>query len=178
MTEYALLIDNEFKEIRNYQSKPQDIPHKKVTWHDVVRDQGETAFTGLENGNWVIRTALPTFTEIKSNKLADLAAYRWEKETGGTTFNGMLVATDAVSQTKYVGAVVASQIDPLINLKWKLSSGDFVSLNAESLIAVSMAVRTHIQACFDRESELKILIDSAISEEELDAINITTGWPT
>lgn len=54
MNEYALLIDNEFKEIRNYESKPPNIPHKKVSWHNVVREYG-TPFEGLENGNWVIR---------------------------------------------------------------------------------------------------------------------------
>jgi hypothetical protein len=37
MSEYALLIDSTFKEIRNYAEKPADIPHKLVTWHDVIR---------------------------------------------------------------------------------------------------------------------------------------------
>ena len=58
MAEYALLIDNTFKEIRNYAEKPDDIPHKLVTWHPVVREYG-VPFTGLENGNWVIRTVDP-----------------------------------------------------------------------------------------------------------------------
>lgn len=59
MKQYALLINNEFKEIRNYESKPQDIPHKKVTWHDVVREYG-TPFVGLENDDWVIRIVDPS----------------------------------------------------------------------------------------------------------------------
>jgi hypothetical protein len=58
MTEVALLIDNQFKEIRQYAEKPADIPHKLVTWHPVVREYG-VPFTGLENGNWVIRTVDP-----------------------------------------------------------------------------------------------------------------------
>jgi hypothetical protein len=37
MTEYALLIDGVFKEIRRYESQPADIPHKLVTWHAVSR---------------------------------------------------------------------------------------------------------------------------------------------
>lgn len=59
MTEYALLINNTFKEIRQYQTKPQDIPHKNVSWHDVVREYG-TPFQGLENNNWVIRVVDPS----------------------------------------------------------------------------------------------------------------------
>lgn len=59
MSEYALLINNEFKEIRKYETKPQDIPHKNVTWHDVVREYG-TPFEGLEDNKWVIRTVDPS----------------------------------------------------------------------------------------------------------------------
>jgi hypothetical protein len=60
MQEYALLIDGNFKEIRQYIEKPVNIPHKKVTWHDVVREYGTTEFTGLENNQWVIRTIDPS----------------------------------------------------------------------------------------------------------------------
>lgn len=59
MTEYALLIDNTFKEIRNYDEKPQDISHKKITWHNVVRQYGNTSFEALVGGNWVIQTVDP-----------------------------------------------------------------------------------------------------------------------
>lgn len=58
MTEYALLIDGAFKETRRYDEKPEDIPHKGVTWHDVVRETGD-AFEGLENDKWVVRTVDP-----------------------------------------------------------------------------------------------------------------------
>ena len=58
MTEFALLIDDTFKEIRNFDAKPADIPHKRATWHDIVREYG-VPFMGIENGNWVIRTMDP-----------------------------------------------------------------------------------------------------------------------
>jgi hypothetical protein len=37
MAEFALFIDDVFQEIRRYDTKPPDLPHKNVTWHDVVR---------------------------------------------------------------------------------------------------------------------------------------------
>lgn len=177
MSEYALLIDNEFKEIRRYQTKPEDISHKNITWHDVVREQGQTAFNGLENGNWVIRTALPTFSELKQQKLDRLASIRWEKETGGTTYNGYSIATDTISQTKYVGATVAALLDPTIRIKWKMTDGSFVELDEVGITAMAVTVRDHIQACFDRESSLRVLIETAVDQEELTAIDITVGWP-
>jgi hypothetical protein len=175
--EFALLIDGALREFRDYDERPADIPHKKVSWHPVVRDQEVTAFTGLENGNWVVRAALPTMEELLAAKLAELAALRWEKETGGTTFNGMPIATDAVSQTKYIGAVVGAQIDPNAVINWKMADGAFVALDAQTVTAVAMAVRAHVQACFDREAELKAQIEAAATPEEISAVDIGAGWP-
>lgn len=58
MEEYALLINDSFKETRFYTSKPEDIPHKNVKWIPVLREIG-TPFEGLEGGNWVIRSVDP-----------------------------------------------------------------------------------------------------------------------
>jgi hypothetical protein len=177
MADYALLIDGTLRELRQYDERPLDIPHKKVSWHPVVRDEGPTAFTGLENGSWVVRAALPTLEELRARKLAELAGLRWEKETGGTVFNGMPVATDAVSQTKYIGAVVGAQIEPAAVINWKMADGTFVPLDAQAITAVAMAVRAHVQACFDREAELKAQVEAAATAEEIAAVDLNTGWP-
>ena len=58
MNEFALLIDGEFKKLRVYDEKPDDIRHKLVTWHSVIRCYGEP-FEGLEGDVWVIRTVDP-----------------------------------------------------------------------------------------------------------------------
>ena len=66
MTEFALLIDGALSEIRQYEMRPPDIPHKKLSWHPVIRDKGPTAFTGLQHGSWVVRTALPKLEELRA----------------------------------------------------------------------------------------------------------------
>jgi hypothetical protein len=125
----------------------------------------------------VVRVALPTLEELRARKLAELADLRWEKETSGTTFNGMPVATDAVSQTKYIGAVVGAQIDPNAVINWKMADGTFVTLDAQAITAVAMAVRAHVQACFDNEAALKAQVEAASSTEEIAAVDLNTGWP-
>lgn len=177
MTEYALLIDGTLSEIRRFDEQPVDIAHKKVRWLEVIREEGPEAFAGVENGRWTIRTALPTVTELRLRKSADLANVRWQKEIGGTTFNGMPIATDAVSQTKYIGAVVGAQIDPNAVINWKMADGTFVTLDAQAITAVAMAVRAHVQACFDNEAELKAEIEAASTAEEIAAVDLNTGWP-
>jgi len=118
-----------------------------------------------------------SLAELKSRKADVLAAKRWEIETGGTVFNGFPVGTDPESQTKYIGAVVGAQIDPNVSVKWKMSDGTFVQLNAQAIVGLAMTVRAHVQACFDREAVLRAEIDAAQTAEELDAIDITVGWP-
>jgi transcriptional regulator of met regulon len=73
MAEYALLIDGTFKEIRQYAEQPIDIPHKLVTWHDVVRQQRpESTLTqdpvdswSLVNGVW---TQVWTMVDVRQEE--------------------------------------------------------------------------------------------------------------
>jgi hypothetical protein len=89
----------------------------------------------------------------------------------------MPVATDAVSQTKYIGAVVGAQIDPVAVINWKMADGTFVILDAQAITAVAMAVRAHVQACFDNEAVLKAEIETATTAEGIAAVDLNTGWP-
>ncbi len=174
----------------------QIIGHRLVDAQDnVIETFGPTApaWLRLPNGNHVhapevnvsysgftleaIETPIPTLEEVRAAKIAALAAKRWEKETGGMIFNAMPLATDAVSQTKYIGAVVGAQMDPLSTMKWKLSNGTFVTLDATAIVAVAMAVRAHVQACFDNEADIKLLIEAADTVAEIDAIDLDDGWP-
>lgn len=58
MDEFALYIGDEFKEVRRYKARPDDIPHKSMAWYPVVREYGEP-FAGLEKDAHVIRTIDP-----------------------------------------------------------------------------------------------------------------------
>jgi hypothetical protein len=69
----------------------------------------------------------------RAEALGTEVGIRWERETGGTLFNGMPIATDAVSQTKYIGAVVGAQIDPNAVINWKMADGTFVPLDAQAI---------------------------------------------
>lgn len=140
----------------------------------------------LVNGKWVRDFSLVAYTaaekdalvaEAKGQKFAELAAIRWTKETGGTLFNGVPVSTDAVSQTKYIGAVVGAQIDPSAMLKWKMIDGSFVVLDAQQITNLAMAVRAHVQACFDHEADLREAILACATLEALRQVDLAQGWP-
>lgn len=58
MTEYALLISGKKIEFRAYDSRPEDIPHKGVSWLPVVREYGDP-FEGVRNNFYVICVSDP-----------------------------------------------------------------------------------------------------------------------
>lgn len=63
MADYALIIDSVFKEIRNYDSRPVDIPHKKIKWYPVLREYGDL-FSGVIDDAYVIRKPAPSIVPI------------------------------------------------------------------------------------------------------------------
>jgi Domain of unknown function (DUF4376) len=159
-------------------------PNKPATTWNQIATEGAPIFnSGVWTESWTVTAMSPAeeaaaLAATKAGLLATLANKRWEKETGGMTYSGFALSTDATSQTKYIGAVVGAQMDPTVTLKWKMADGQFVTLDAAAIVGVAMAVRGHVQACFDREAELKATIEAATTPAEIAAVNISTGWPT
>lgn len=116
----------------------------------------------------------PTLDDLKSQKKAEIAAARYERETAGVAVSGVTIDTGRDSQALITGAALAAVIDSSYSLNWKTESG-FIHLTAPEIIAVAQAVRAHVQACFDREAELCALVDAAETKEDLDEIIIS--WP-
>lgn len=103
---------------------------------------------------------------------ARIAARRWEAETGGTLIQGLPVPTDRESQGLITGATVQAMIDPSYTLNFKTAAG-FVSLDASTVIGMAMAVRKHVQACFDREAALLDALEAGTFTEAM----LEEGWP-
>ena len=117
---------------------------------------------------------MPVFSEVdfetlKHAKSWEIADKRWRAETGGITFNGVEIATDRESQATLMGAVLAAQNNPEYVANWKARNG-WAVLDAATILAVADAVRTHVQACFDREKLLQEQVEAATTIEELNTI--------
>lgn len=101
-----------------------------------------------------------------------IAERRYRAETGGITFNNLQISTEDRSKLLISGAALEAVIDPDYVMQWKAGDG-FISLNASQVIAIARAVRSHVQACFDRESELLENLSAGTLTEEM----IGQGWP-
>ena len=93
--------------------------------------------------------------------LAALKAARDAAIARGIEVDGLHVQTDDLSQSRLTAAALAAQLDPGATVRWKLATGDFVELTAPQIIALALAVRAHVQACFDREADLAAQIRAA-----------------
>lgn len=120
-------------------------------------------------------TARP-LADVKADRLAALAAYRYERETGGTTIGGVAVATDRQSQAMISGAYAAAQNDVIGSFDWKADSG-WVTLDKPTMIAIGAAVAAHVQACFTNEREHAEAIAALNSASAVAAYDFTAGWP-
>lgn len=118
-----------------------------------------------------IRTAADLAKDARARLRARIKARRNMAIAAGTTVGGTPVQTDDLSQQHITGAVQAAMLDATTEVRWKVGDGQFLTLDAPSIIVIGQAVRAHVQACFDREADLLALIDAG------EAPDIDTGWP-
>lgn len=136
----------------------------------INEDLSETLVTVAEQ-----KAAL--FETFKTKKKDDVTAKRYSVETSGVALGPTSIATDERSQGKINGALNLVQLNPSTIIKFKSDSG-WVSLDAANMTAIAAAVGTHVQDCFANEEALHTAIDAASNDNELDAIDINTGWPS
>lgn len=118
----------------------------------------------------------PDLNLLKQNKKNELSALRWLKQNSGTTFNGIPMPTDSITQTNILGATIPAQLDPTYTVQWKTPIG-FITLDAQTIILLAQTIRTYIQNCYSKEAEYSTLIDEAADEIELNAIDLNANWP-
>lgn len=114
-----------------------------------------------------------TAAGVKELMKAVAADKRWQKETGGVTWNGHTIHTDRESQAKIIAAYVAAKdgirADPS---KWKVPGGFIDVINAEA-IEMALTVMAHVQGCYDAETAMCDQIDACATIDELKTLMIT-----
>lgn len=99
------------------------------------------------------------------------AATRFAVETGGISVGGVQIATDRDSQAMVNGAWTYLQTSGAESVSYKAATG-FVTLDADTLKAIALAVGSHVQACFALEAvaDTGIADGSITTPAEVDAI--------
>lgn len=100
------------------------------------------------------------------------AAKRWEREVGGTVWNGWPVLSDRESQSKIIAEALAIEKgeradgDP-----WKFADGEFRPLTNEQMDDLAAAVRLHVRNSYGIEAQVLAAIEagSITTEAQIDA---------
>lgn len=95
-----------------------------------------------------VLSAYGAYVDLK----AYTAAKRFNIETGGTTINGTLIATDRESQAMISGAFNMATNNPSFTTQWKNDDGTFTALTAAQIISLAVAVGNFVSSCFSKEA--------------------------
>lgn len=128
------------------------------------------------DGVWTLQPdgsiVLNALTDVDPDYPALIASIRYDHETAGISVNGVRISTDRESQALVTGAALSAILDSSYVCTWKALDGP-VQVDARQLLALAAAVRTHVQACFDRECELL----AAAADGTLTDSMLMEGWP-
>lgn len=143
--------------------------HPSLVWLDVTaRDPQPQPGWWVEPDGEDFIFIDPTPPEPPFDPVAHLAAYRYEKENGGTVVGGLPVLTDQFTRTNLTGARIRATEDPSYTVQWKTPVG-FTTLDATTIIAVADAVADHVQKCFGAEAAVLGIIGTLETAEAVEA---------
>ena len=108
-----------------------------------------------------------TLDEIKAQKWVEIKFQRDQLESGGFNYLGMVFDSDQVSQGRIMGAAVAG-----IDRTWTLADNTTVELSASQLQQLYVTLQLHIASVHERGRIARAAIESAVTKEEVEAIQI------
>lgn len=130
-----------------------------------------------ENG-YPIAIDPPQPVRTKASLLAEVAAKRWQVETGGILVVGHPIATDRESQAQLTSAYNSLKGGLIADTPWKSSDGSFTLVTLAEIEPVAQAVAAHVRACFAAEQAHAVAIEALHTQAELDSYEIHTDWPS
>ena len=108
-----------------------------------------------------------TLESAKSEKLAELAAWRYTREVGGILVGRTHIRTDRETQAAVAASLTTLREALVTHVDWKTAEGVFVRMDLEEVTAVAQAVARHVQACFSIERTLAEQIQMRTTIEEV-----------
>jgi hypothetical protein len=177
-------IDNGFA-VEFTSEDPSDRFHPDLVWVVVpqaLHDWADTAYVADEEDG--LRP--PSLDTIKAQARARVAARRYQEQGRGVAVGGMRFHTDQEARANLTGAVVLAREVEARNgpgsyaAKWKTLDG-FTDLDLPGLVTVGLQAGAFVQACYDREDAIGLLLDAAADWTSVVAVydaEIDTGWPS
>src|SRR5215207_7101962 len=121
---------------------------------------------------------------VEANSVSSVQAYlikrvealRSASELRGATYAGGVFSKDPTARADYALLALESAQDAGFVVRLKASTG-FIDLSVGEIRDLARAVAQHIAAARSREADLVDAIYAVSTVPDLNAIDITTGWP-
>lgn len=143
--------------------------------------QEEVLEAQAEEGQRALRTSALT---VDGNRLIIWNTARDQRDIhidGGAMTPSGAVDSDSMARSNISGATIAALIAKMAGapyaITWTMLDNSIATLDADGMIAMGLAVLSHVNACHDRARVLRAEIESAADMAELLAIDVTAGWP-
>lgn len=124
-----------------------------------IPDQAYCGFIPDGHGGW---TSPPSAPPSTMELISYAATRRYSVETGGIQVDGVQIDTTRDSQAMISGALAYVQTSGATSVEFKAASG-WITLSAEQVKAIALAVAAHVQRCFSAER----IADEAITSGAL-----------
>ena len=135
--------------------------------------QVQVPVTGLKGAVTPMAAQADTRSDLqkaKDDKLAELAAWRYEQEVGGIVIAGTTIKTDRESQATITGAYLSLSQGLISEVDWKAEGGVWVKLTLAQMAPIAQAVVAHVQACFSTEAQLAAEVAACTTVEQVEAV--------
>jgi hypothetical protein len=132
----------------------------------------------LEGGLIVVD---PTPLEmVRLTMLSRVDRIRETKVNEGCDTPSGRVQTDDVSIRNILGSVQTASLSVMLNqpfsIQWRMADNSLPTLDASAMIAMGVAVMSHVKACYTHSWEIKDAITAADTIEAIKAIDLESGW--
>ena len=120
--------------------------------------------------------------ELKERKLERARNKRKRIEADGTYFEHdgeqLRVRTDSQTQAKLSATKdYLEDQEEGTEVDWETCPREWTKIDMDRLKVLQNAIGDHVQKAFSRQREIQEAVEAADDHHELDAIDISTGWP-
>ena len=127
-------------------------------------------------GNWYLKDegSQVSLVSVKKAHKEKINSWRDSAEQGGFEYLGKVFDSDPVSCTRMMGSAITAQAalasGESFSITWTCQDNSQISLDAAQLIGLTVTLAEHSSRCHAKALELKSLVDSALTVEEVSAI--------
>jgi hypothetical protein len=140
-----------------------------------------TNITSPFQGASVVPDEVETLETAKARKWAEVKSFRVTKMQLPCTTPSGVVDADSASVTNIQGAAQGAALAKMaaspLSMDWRMHDNTLVTMDADAVIAMALAVMAQVQGCYARSWALETEIEAADTIEAVQAVDITVGWP-